>query len=70
MEEENNKVGEFGFAIMGLRQPDGNTEYQTSIINQNIPSEVIIMQLKAFLANVEKDYFDKFNETVGSFREE
>ena len=68
MSEEPAEVGLFMVSIRTLQHRDGRIQYQTSMMNKRVPTEIIIMQLKAFLANVEKDYFDNFNETIGSLK--
>ena len=70
MEEEKNNIGEFGFVIVTRQNADENFHYQTRIINRKVPLELIAMQLRAFLAQLEKEYFDTFNQTANFFREE
>ena len=33
-------------------------------VNQSVPVEVVIMQMKAFLSNLEKDYFNNFDKNT------
>lgn len=70
MEEEKNNIGEFGFVIITKKNDQGNLHFQTRIINKKVPLELIVMQMKAFLKQVEKDYFNSFNQTATFFREE
>ena len=35
---------------------------QTQSVNQGVPDEVVIMQLRAFLKGLERQYFASFNE--------
>lgn len=62
MPEEPEEIGRFAFGIKVLRHADGNLEYQTRSLNQGVLVEIIIMQLRAFLNKVEKDYFDEFEQ--------
>ena len=70
MEEERNNIGEFGFVIVTKQNALGNMNYETRIINKKVPRELIIIQMRAFLKQLEDEYFDKFNETATFFRED
>lgn len=61
MSDEPREIGRFIFGIRVLEQIDGSPEYQTQSMNQGVPVELVIMQLKAFLNKLEKDYFDEFD---------
>jgi hypothetical protein len=39
-------------------------EYKSQSMNQGVPVEIIIMQLKAFIDRLEKDYYDEFRRGV------
>ncbi len=69
-EDEPNELGGFGFGIKILRYSDGHIEYQTQSANEGVPIEAVIMQMKAFLRNLEKDYFTTFDENLSKFKEE
>lgn len=56
-----NEIGRFGLGILVSRREDGSLEYQTQSVNQGVPIEIVIMQLKAFINKQEKDYFDEFD---------
>ena len=56
-----NEIGRFGIGIRVFRREDGSLEYQTQSVNQGVPIEIVIMQLKAIINKQEKDYFDEFN---------
>ena len=62
MPNEANEIGRFVLGIRVFEHTDGRTEYQTQSVNQGVPVEIVIMQLKAFLKKLEKDYFDEFNK--------
>lgn len=62
MPESSTEIGRFGFGIRIIRHEDGRVEYQTESANQGVPTEIIIMQIKAFLKNLEDEYFDSFNK--------
>ena len=51
----------FGFGIRVIKKPDGQEEYQTRTSHEGVSSEIVIMQLRAYLHALEKDYFDDFN---------
>ena len=55
-------IGKFGLGLKVLKYPDGRTEYQIQKINKGIPIQIVIMQIKAFLKNLEKEYFEKFKK--------
>lgn len=62
MPEEPREIGRFAYLLKVFRLPDGNLQYEPQAMNENMPIEVIIMQLKAFLNKLEKDYFDTFEK--------
>ena len=62
MSEEPREIGRFAYLLKVSKLPDGNLQYEPEAMNDNIPIEIIIMQLKAFLNNIEKDYFDTFEK--------
>ena len=70
MPEEPREIGKFGFGIRIVRHPDGKIEYQTQSANQGVPIEIVIMQIKAFLNNLEKDYFNNFDKGTSKFGKE
>lgn len=41
---------------------DDHFDCQFRAVNQEMPTEVVIMQLRAFLKNLEDGYFTAFNE--------
>lgn len=70
MPEEPTEIGRFAFGIRVLKHDDGRVELKTQSFNESIPQEMIIMQLKAFLRNLENDYFDNYDENTSRFKNE
>ncbi len=57
-----NEIGAFAFGIRLIRQPDGSVKYQTDSVNKNVPVEIVIMQMKIFLNDLEKEYSDRYSK--------
>ena len=55
MPERPTEIGRFGLGIRIIRHPDGKVEYQTQSANENVPVEIVLMQIRAFLRNIEKE---------------
>lgn len=70
MEEEPIEVGRFLFSIEMLKYSNGEVDYKTTVFNGSVLADIIIMQMRAFLDNLEKDYFDDFNSNVSVFKKE
>lgn len=64
MPDEHEEIGIFALGIRVFKTADGRLEYQTQSTNQGAPVEVVIMQLRAFLNKLEKDYFDEFEHSA------
>ena len=60
MEQENNNRKLFGF-IIEMKDNFSMIPERAKILNNGIPMELVIMQMRAFLDKAEKDYFDEFN---------
>ncbi|MEM5797336.1 MAG: hypothetical protein QXD72_02050 [Candidatus Aenigmatarchaeota archaeon] len=56
------EIGKFVYWLKVFKLPDGSLQYEPQAINENIPVEIIIMQLKAFVNKLEKDYFGDFEK--------
>lgn len=56
------EIGAFAFGIRLIRQPDGSIEYKTDSVNRNVPVEIVIMQMKVFLNDLEKEYSDRYSK--------
>ena len=61
---EESELGKFLFGLRIIKNPDGTIEYKFRSINQSVPVEIVIMQLKAFVNKLENDYFDEFNKVT------
>ena len=70
MPEEPKIIGRFAFGITLYRHPDGKIEYRTQSRNEGIPTEIVLMQLRAFLRNQENDYFDKYDKSMSGFNDD
>jgi len=58
MEDTNNKrIGAFGIGIEAFQTANREINYEFNHINENIPAEIVIMQLKRFLKNLKQSYF-------------
>ncbi len=57
---EDREIGRFLFGLKVFKKSDGSFEYKIQTLNDNIPLEIVIMQLKALLNNLKKEYFDNF----------
>ena len=68
--EQPTEIARFGFGIKLLRYPDGKAEFETQSVNEGIPVEIVIMQMRAFLNSLEKDYFNKFDKGTSKFKSE
>ena len=53
------RVGEFAFIIEMFRSEFGALNVKKRVINNNMMKEVLIMQLKALLNSLEKDYYSR-----------
>lgn len=62
MTDESREIGRFAYWLRVLKLSDGNLQYEPQSVNENIPIKIIIMQLKALINKLEKDYFDEFEK--------
>ncbi len=56
-----NKEGAMFAAVISGSIDGGHTEWKISTINNLVPIETVIIQLKSLTKNLENDYFDSFN---------
>lgn len=56
---ERNDLKIFGFAIGFTGYSNNKLQYKVQVIDEGVPKEVIIMQLKSILRNLEKEYYNK-----------
>lgn len=68
MSKEPKEIGRFAFGIRLFRYSDGRTEWRLQSANEGVPNEIVIMQMKAFLRNLENDYFDNFDKNTAKFK--
>jgi len=61
MAEPPKETGKFAFGIKILQYQDGTVSYQTTTGNDGVPIEVVILQLKTFLQDLEREYYVKFS---------
>jgi len=54
------EIGSFALGILVIKNPDGSNLCEIEHITQNVSEETIIMQLKAFLKEKEKRYFESY----------
>ena len=70
MLDANNKEKTFNFIIEEIKQPDGSTTYKTLVTNTLFEEELIIMQMRAYLQRIERNYFNSFDQaSVGLAKE-
>ncbi len=64
MSKNPNEVGRFIFSIRLLGYPDGAIDWQVNSLNNKIPTEIVLMLIRAFLRNSERKYFDNYDKNV------
>jgi len=62
MEENQAERGSLLIGIKVLRKEDGDFEYQRQMFKKGIPREIIIMQLKSIVKELEQEYFKSFKD--------
>ena len=65
-QEEPKIIGKFALGILLCRYSNGKVEYRFQAKNENIPIEIILAQVKAWLRNQENQYFDNFDKNTTS----
>ena len=66
LEEEPKVIGKFALGILLCRYSDGSVEFRFQSKNENIPIEIILTQVRAWLRNQENIYFDNFDKHTSS----
>lgn len=61
-EDEPKVIGKFALGILLCKYSDGKAEFRFQSKNENIPIEIILTQVKAWLRNQENIYFDNFDK--------
>lgn len=62
--EEPKVIGKFALGILLCKHDDGKVEYRFQSKNQNIPIEIILTQLRAWLRQQENKYNDNFDKNT------
>ncbi len=57
-------IGHFVLGVRVYQNPDGTSFWKTDFQLQNMPTEVAIMQTKAFLRRMEQKYYDNFDNSL------
>jgi len=63
MSKNLNEIGRFIFSIRLLEYPDGVIDWQVNSLNKDIPTEIVLMLIRAFLRNNERKYFNNYDRT-------
>ena len=59
-------IGNFTLGIQLEMKDNGDLKCNTSWLNNNVPIEMIAMQIKAFLEQTKNEYFLNFDKETGS----
>ena len=51
------EIAKFALGIRGVIQPDKRVMYFSDNNNDQVPKEIVILQLKALVKKMEKEYF-------------
>ena len=57
MTEIPKEIGKFNFNISLIKTPEGNWDYYTYGETKGILMDVVIMQMRAYLKKLEREYF-------------
>ncbi len=57
-EKKDEVLPRFGIGIHTIKLPDGRIGYELKVVNQGIPMEVALAQIKALLKKLEEDYYN------------
>ena len=66
-QSEPKPVANFALGLRLLQFPNGKTAINLETLNNGVPIEMIIMQLRAFLRRMEKDYFNNIDKSTTKF---
>lgn len=61
-------IANFTFGIEMLMQQNGNLKCAAHWINAGVPDEMIVMQLRALIRQLEDKYFDAFDRDAPGAR--
>ncbi len=56
-------LGKFGIGISLHKSSNTDVKAEFQSANQGVPDEIVIMNLRAFLQNLERSFLDKFEAT-------
>ena len=70
MEKKASEIVDFNFNIRRIRYPDCQEDYLTRIEDEGISTEIVVMQLKAYLRLLEEDYIEDFKNSSARFKQE
>ena len=57
-------IGFVAFGIRAFRNKDGTTRMEMQSQIQNLPPEIVIMRMKAFIRHLEKDFYDDYDSNT------
>jgi hypothetical protein len=60
----------FVIRITAIPQEDDYPLSQFESMNEGVPTEIVLSHLKAFMNNLEQEYFRDFDESAAKFRKE
>jgi len=52
-------IGSAVIVIKAIQKEDNMVEFEFTNLKKNVPNEVIILQLKRFLKNLKKEYYNQ-----------
>jgi len=70
MPDEPKEIARFGLIMKALMKDDGSPSYTFEFTNESIPIEIVLMHLRAFVNNQERDYFTDFDRRLAKFTKE
>ena len=62
MPEDQTEVSSFGIGVKIFRNEKGDFNYQHYMLNNGTPKEIMIMQLRRFIKELEREYFNQFKD--------
>ena len=61
------ETARFGFGIRLFNSPKGEVAISVQAVNNGVPEEIVLMKMRAWLQQQEKDYFNDFDKGTASF---
>ncbi len=59
-------LGAFLLAVRIIKWPNGSVSSDVQVKNDNVPAEITLMQVKAWLNNQKNKYYEWFDNRYGS----